>query len=178
MLDPEARASGLTVQVGGRAVTSALPIEVASGAHVAPMGIAAADCNGVTGTWRSLVWSEPHQAYYDFTLKVRQPSPKSPALEGTVLAHSFTAPLGTPAPPADCLEEWTVEEPATGRVNSDGTMRFDGTSWRVADTVCGDAPQSYSHDQFQITPASTGIVFDAKVWVNGLDAKFTRTSCD
>ena len=38
LLDPEARQAGLSVEVGEQAVTSALPIAVSAGAHVALVG--------------------------------------------------------------------------------------------------------------------------------------------
>jgi hypothetical protein len=150
----------------------------------APAPAEAIRCDGVAGTWRGLVYSERHGAYYDFTLAVRQPSKSSPTLVGTIVSHSWEAPLGGDVAPDTCSgdEHWTVVEDAKGTVSADGAVDFRAQSWHVASAACGTSPRKYWLDKFRIPGAlgvskAEGVISDDNVWADGLGLAFTRVAC-
>jgi hypothetical protein len=145
-------------------------------------------CAGVTGTWRGLVYSEPHTGYYDFTLHITQPAADARELEGSVLARSWSGAIEDATPPETCNEgfHWTVAENAAGSVEEDGTVMFHGTDWQVGEHLCGDRVTNYSLDKFEVSELGddaqsrtlSGVITDSAVWKDvGLHVDFTRVSC-
>jgi hypothetical protein len=145
-------------------------------------------CQGAAGTWRGLVYSEPHSGYYDFTLHIAQPSPDAPELSGSILARSWSGSTEDVTPPETCDSgfHWTVHENAAGRVGEDGTLTFEGSDWAVGEHLCGERVENYSLDKFEVFradddgqgPKLTGVITDSAVWKDaGMHVDLTRVSC-
>lgn len=147
------------------------------------------ECQGVVGTWRGQVYSEPHAGYYDFTVRVSQPSADAPELSGTILARSWAGATEDVAPPEACNGgfHWTVVEPAVGHVADDGSLTFEGASWQVGEHFCGEEVTSYSPDKLEVVPIKdeatgrvtlSGVLTDGAVWSQtGLHIELDRVSC-
>jgi hypothetical protein len=152
--------------------------------------VPAQGCRGIGGTWRGQVYSDPHGGYYDFTLRVAEPSAGQAALAGSIVARSWEGGRDDVAPPDGCdgSYHWTVVEDAAGRIGDDGSFAFAGTSWRVGEHLCGDRVTDYSFDRLAArVPGGavdgltrmTGVVSDDVVWVNGgLPIDLTRVACE
>jgi hypothetical protein len=153
------------------------------------IAVAPGECTGVTGTWRGQVYSEPHGAFYDFTLKVTQPSPGEPELSGSILARSWEGTTEDVARPETCdgRFHWTVVEDGAGSVGEDGSIRFEGVNWQVGEHLCGEPVATYSPDKFDAVASKdettgettlSGIVTDGAAWSQaGLHVELTRASC-
>jgi len=153
--------------------------------------VAATGCEGLTGTWRAQVYSEPHVGYYEFTAHVSQPSTERASLNGTIVARSWNAAEDDVSPPDACegaeAFHWTVEEPATGGVQDDGSISFVASSWKEAEHFCGAAVTDYSPDELvglhaagtaNETTTLVGTVQDHGVWAEGRPIELTRISCE
>jgi hypothetical protein len=152
--------------------------------------VAAEGCQGVAGTWRGQVYSEPHNGFYEFTAHITQPTAGNAALEGTITARSWQGGHGDVAPPDTCDSgyHWTVVERAAGSVASDGAVTFQGTDWRRDELLCGGEVTDYSPDELHdlradgddaSTTKLTGVVSDQVVWKNGgLPIEMTRIACE
>ncbi len=147
--------------------------------------------DGVGGTWRGQVYSEPHAGYYEFTAHIVRPSLNQPELTGSLVARSWQGTRDDVAPPDVCAEgafHWTVVENGAGLVHDDGAVSFAGTSWAVGDHFCGERVTDYSFDHLDmVAPGGdmsdvsklTGRASDAVVWVGaGLPIELTRISCE
>jgi hypothetical protein len=145
-------------------------------------------CKGVAGTWRGLVYSEPHSGFYDFSLHIAQAAPEAPALSGSILARSWSGSTDDVTPPETCDTgfHWTVNETAEGKVGDDGTVAFGGTGWEVGEHLCGDRVTNYSLDKFEVfqsegegqTAKLSGVITDSAVWKDtGMHVELTRVSC-
>jgi hypothetical protein len=121
-------------------VTSVSPETVATPARVQselPVTFApAAECTGVSGTWRGRAYSSPHEAYYDFTLQVRE---RGSAVQGTVVAELWSGSTDEVDPPQACsgAQHVKVLESGSGTVDDSGTMHFASKTWRVNNHLCG-----------------------------------------
>lgn len=93
--------------------------------------------------------------WYVFTLSVRRIAPGSDQLAGEITAHYWngTAANVEPPPCAAGVDNWVTLMTATGSVAGQ-EIRFDGTSWRPGDTLCGTRG-GYNLDHFagRIDPA-------------------------
>ena len=150
---------------------------------VAPVSfVPATACAGVAGTWRGRVYSDWHEAYYDFVLTVAQ---TGSTLKGTVVAELWDATTDEVEPPNACSQarqHVKVVENASGSVDADGTMRFASTSWRVGSHLCGERVTDYSFDRFVVPLANEATsahatASDEVAWVDGLPVELTRVSC-
>jgi hypothetical protein len=141
----------------------------------------AAECTGVSGTWRGRAYSSPHEAYYDFTLQVRE---RGSAVQGTVVAELWSGSTDEVDPPQACsgAQHVKVLESGSGTVDDSGTMHFASKTWRVNNHLCGPHVVGYSPDRFDVPAARGGassdaVLSDDAVWVSGLPVKLTRVSC-
>jgi hypothetical protein len=162
------------------------PVRVASVAAPARVAspvdfVAATGCDGVGGQWRGRVYSTRHQAYYDFSLSVRQ---SGSGLTGTVVAETWSGSTGEIEPPNQCSgsDHATILEQATGTLDAAGNMKFDSYTWREGTHFCGRKTVDYSPDRFQVPLArgatsASAVVSDDKVWSDGLALQLTRVSC-
>ena len=148
--------------------------------------VPAVGCDGMTGTWRTQIYSDMHRGYYDFTLHIAGDS----KLQGTILARSWGGAREDVTPPEECGDQfhWTVQQEAAGEVHADGTIHFGATSWQVGEHFCGAPVTNYSLDQFDVAlPVGAsevgsklvGSAWDAVVWVApGMPVELTRTACE
>jgi hypothetical protein len=143
---------------------------------------AAGGCAGVGGTWRGRVYSDPHVAYYDFTLNVRQ---RGSSLQGNMVVEFWDAATDEVEPPSVCGEAQHVRvvESATGTVDEDGTMRLRAQGWQVSHHLCGEKVTEYSLDRVEIplAPGATkadATISDDDVWADGMPIAMTRVGCE
>jgi len=143
----------------------------------------ASSCDGVAGVWRGRVYSDPHGAYYDFTLQVAERSDGT--LGGTIVSHFWDGTTDQVEPPGTCAgsQHATVVEPASGAVDANGTMRFDATSWKVSAQLCGQGVTNYRLDHVEVPLArgatqASAVVSDDVVWQKGQPVAMTRVSCE
>jgi hypothetical protein len=139
-------------------------------------------CAGVGGTWRGRVYSDPHIAYYDFTLNVRQLGSE---LKGNMVVEFWDASTEEVEPPSSCSgsQHVRVVESATGTVDDEGTMRFGARGWQVSHHMCGEKLVDYSLDRLELPLArdaakADGTLSDDVVWTDGLPIAMTRVSCE
>jgi hypothetical protein len=143
---------------------------------------AAAGCSGVGGTWRARVYSDPHLAYYDFTLDVAQ---HGTFLQGKMVVEFWDANPDEVEPPSSChgTQHLRVVERATGAIDPDGTMRFLARGWQVSHHLCGEKVVDYSLDRVEVRLArdattAEATISDDVVWVDGMPAAITRVRCE
>jgi hypothetical protein len=150
--------------------------------------VSAKDCSGIGGTWRGQVYSEPHGAYYEFTVQMAQSNAARPELSGSIVARSWAGTADDVSPPETCNGgfHWTVEENAAGELHSDGSVFFGATTWRAGESLCGDPVTDYSLDQLEsLQPDGdathvtklTGVASDSAVWSDGVGIELTRIAC-
>jgi hypothetical protein len=142
---------------------------------------AAGGCADVGGTWRGRQYSNPHIAYYDFTLNIRQ---RGSALQGNMVVEFWDASTDEIEPPSACggAQHVRVVESATGTVDEAGTMHFAARGWQVSHHMCGDKVDDYSLDRFEVPLArdattAEGTASDDAMWPDGLPIAMTRVRC-
>jgi hypothetical protein len=119
-----------------------------------------ADCSEdpVAGYWKSHQYIPNGGDWYEFTLVVRRVPDSQTALSGKIYAHTWLA--GPDHPQAGACGP---EQPSRLRVSmeakgefKDGVLRFEGTSWKLDEVVCGSyVPTQYNVDRFsgKVDPA-------------------------
>lgn len=147
---------------------------------------AAASCeDSVAGTWIARRYFADANDWYFFTMKIDHARGRGGALEGQILAHSWTGgPADTNTAQACQIggQQWVVQMPATGSVRN-GRIEFGGTEWKVAESTCGWAPGpgQYNLDRFSGAVSAAG----EATWQNDDGGRmvaepfeFRRISCD
>jgi hypothetical protein len=168
------------------AIADAPATEAAATTHVvSPVAFQPTSaCPGVSGVWRGRVYSDRHDEYYDFTMRVTRIG--STGLSAAITAQFWSASPADVEPPTACsgdvLQHVTVFETAKGTTDEAGTMHLASTSWRVARHACGERVTDYSLDRFEVPRAmgastADAVLSDDVVWQDGLPIALVRVSC-
>lgn len=134
----------------------------------------------VVGTWRGQFYSPYHEAWYEFTITVRQAALDGRMVEGEVIANSWTGLPNDRTMPSLCAgqEQWKVRQLARGSVRPNGDIRFESESWSVAQRTCGEAPEAYYPDHFEGAVSADGATWSVAVHdhhvVSGQGVRLTR----
>ncbi len=115
----------------------------------------AASCeeDKVAGYWRSHQYLEKDRQWTEFTLEIHRASPTDKTLTGKILNHSWRAgPDREQAGKCDSNQRYRLRfsMPAKGEVKNNFDIRFEGTSWKLDEVVCGKPPRGlrYNLDRF------------------------------